>query len=102
MGGCRRSRGGGGAGRAGASPVLPIYGEVARRAGGAGAAPGSLVSPHSSSPFMGRWPFPPHLWGGAGEAGGGAGPEGPQQRCQRHWYLFVRRGIFLSSSTPPP
>src|SRR2546421_10527250 len=31
----------------------------------------------ASSPFMGRWPFPPHSWGGVGDADGGAGPEGP-------------------------
>src|SRR5207244_12934786 len=27
-------------------------------------------------PFMGRWPFPPHLWGGGAERVGGEGPEG--------------------------
>src|SRR2546423_5363645 len=30
----------------------------------------------ASSPFMGRWPFPPHSWGGVGEADEGAGSEG--------------------------
>src|SRR5207302_3105575 len=29
-----------------------------------------------SSPFMGRWPFPPHSWGGGAEGAGGAAPEG--------------------------
>src|SRR5205807_2965538 len=55
--------------------LLPIYGEVARSAGGAGR--------YGSSPFMGRWReapegladmAPPHLWGGGGEAAGGADP----------------------------
>src|SRR5438034_7515106 len=46
--------GGGPQGRRGPGLLLPIHGEVARRAGGA---------PAFSSPFMGRWP---------------AGPEGPR------------------------
>src|SRR5438094_4533190 len=36
-------------------------------------------SPSSpSSPFTGRWAFPPHSWGGVGEADEGAAPEGPK------------------------
>src|SRR5438067_4864599 len=49
--------------------VLPIHGEVARRAGGA--------APPLSSPFMGRWPEGPEGLGGVGGAAGGAAPEGP-------------------------
>src|SRR5438309_6952284 len=73
------------------SMLLPIHGEVARSAGGAGR--------YGSSPFMGRWReapeglvemAPPHLWGGGAKApeglvdmapphlwgGGGEAPEG--------------------------
>src|SRR5207302_3664857 len=49
---------------------LPPSG-VARQVGGFDSSRGGV-----SSPFMGRWPFPPHPWGGVGEADDRAGSAG--------------------------
>src|SRR5205823_11728223 len=88
------SWGGGPQGRRGPGLLLPIHGEVARRAGGA---------PAFSSPFIGRWPAgpegprpsPPHSWGG-----GPKGRRGPGLLLPIHGEVARRAGGAPAFSSP--